>query len=272
MKRITALAITLLLTAAWLNLPTHAATPGGANKPIKALMICGGCCHDYTGQAKVVSEGVSARANVQWTIVNFGKGKTDRNPVYQKEDWAAGYDVVLHNECYGEEKDVAYIDRICKPHREGLPAVTLHCSTHSYRYAETDEWRKLLGVASYWHEKKRHLDITNVASNNPIMKTFPAKWVMPTDEEMYVIATWWPTATPLATGHGTETATDHMCAWTNTYGKGRVFGTTLGHETATMADPVFLDMVTRGLLWATNHLNDDGSPANGYGAEITSTK
>ena len=46
-------------------------------------------------------------------------------------------------------------------------------------------------------------------------------------------------------------------AWTNTYnGKTRVFGTTLGHNTATVADPRYLDLVTRGLLWAVDKLDD----------------
>jgi hypothetical protein len=30
-------------------------------------------------------------------------------------------------------------------------------------------------------------------------------------------------------------------------------------------DPRYLDLVTRGVLWATNHLNLDGTPATGYG-------
>jgi type 1 glutamine amidotransferase len=51
----------------------------------------------------------------------------------------------------------------------------------------------------------------------------------------------------------------------NTYGKARVFGTTLGHSNDTMQTDVYLDLVTRGLLWATGHLNEDGTPAKGYG-------
>ena len=54
--------------------------------------------------------------------------------------------------------------------------------------------------------------------------------------------------------------------WTNVYnGKTRVFSTTLGHNNDTVADDKYLDLVTRGLLWATGHLNDDGTPATGYG-------
>jgi|GEM_PF-6430713 len=33
----------------------------------------------------------------------------------------------------------------------------------------------------------------------------------------------------------------------------------------TKSTPVFLDLVSRGLLWATGHLKDDGTPAAGYG-------
>jgi type 1 glutamine amidotransferase len=39
-------------------------------------------------------------------------------------------------------------------------------------------------------------------------------------------------------------------AWTNQYGKARVFGTTFGHSDDTFRDPVFLGLVSRGVLWA----------------------
>jgi hypothetical protein len=34
-----------------------------------------------------------------------------------------------------------------------------------------------------------------------------------------------------------------------------------------VADARYLDLVTRGLLWATGHLTDDGKPAAGYEAK-----
>jgi hypothetical protein len=33
----------------------------------------------------------------------------------------------------------------------------------------------------------------------------------------------------------------------------------------TVADSKYLDLVTRGVLWAAGKLNDDGTPAAGYG-------
>ncbi|MFP6671259.1 MAG: hypothetical protein VB857_07580, partial [Pirellulaceae bacterium] len=38
-------------------------------KPIRALLITGGCCHDYARQKLILTRGISARANVQWTVV-----------------------------------------------------------------------------------------------------------------------------------------------------------------------------------------------------------
>jgi type 1 glutamine amidotransferase len=51
----------------------------------------------------------------------------------------------------------------------------------------------------------------------------------------------------------------------NTYGTGRSFTTTLGHTNGTMASPVYLDLVARGLLWACDKLTDSGQPKRGYG-------
>ena len=54
--------------------------------------------------------------------------------------------------------------------------------------------------------------------------------------------------------------------WTNEYGdkKTRVFSTTIGHNNETVADDRYLDLVTRGVLWACGKLQDSGKPADGY--------
>ena len=66
---------------------------------------------------------------------------------------------------------------------------------------------------------------------------------------------------------GTEKESETVVVWTNEYGakKTRVFSTTIGHNNDTVADARYLDLVTRGVLWATKHLNEDGTPAQGYG-------
>src|SRR5258708_30021672 len=70
------------------------------DKPIKALFICGGCCHDYLHQKDIITKGVSARANVEWTIAYEPSKASDKlNPVYENPDWYKGFDVVVHDEC-----------------------------------------------------------------------------------------------------------------------------------------------------------------------------
>lgn len=238
-----------------------------AQKPIRALMICGGCCHDYEAQKKIIAEGVSARANVEWTIFHEGKERDHKPSIYDRADWAKGYDVVVHNECFGHVTDVPFIERIVAPHKAGLPAVMLHCSAHSYRMADTDEWRQLLGIKSMSHEKRRDLVVKRISGvKHPVMTGFPDVWNDPEDE-CYKNERVWQTVSPLATVYGEETKKDHTVIWLNTYGKGRVFATTLGHTNATMSTPVYLDLVTRGLLWACGKLDDKGNAVAGYGAK-----
>lgn len=236
-----------------------------ATEPIKALMICGGCCHDYEAQKIILSQGISARAKVVWTIKHESKDRSHLNSVYKKDDWAKGFDVVVHNECYGGIKDSKIIERIVKPHRDSkVPAVFLHCSAHSYRKAKNaDEWQKVLGVTSVKHGPHHAIDIENLKPKHPVMKNFPKKWKTPKGE-LYTINKVWPSATPLAKGYRKDKKTD-VCIWVNEIDGYRAFGTTLGHHNETMETKEYLDVVTRGLLWACGKLDKDGEPSEGYG-------
>lgn len=239
-------------------------------KPIKALLVAGGCCHDYESQKKILSEGISQRANVVFTVVHEDapKGKDARDhrvSIYEKPNWWNGYDVVVHNECFGAVTDDAFVEGIAAAHKAGVPAVMLHCSSHSYRNAKTDEWRMAVGITSRSHEKRRDLEVKVTDATHPVMKGFPATW-LDRGDELYKNEKVWPNVTPLASAYGEDTKQDHIVIWLNTYGKARVFATTLGHGNDTMKDPVYLDLVTRGLLWTMDALGEDGTPKDGYAA------
>lgn len=247
-------------------------------KPLRALYITGGCCHDYEKQKVIIPEGVSARANVQWTIVHAGGRGNNHNDIehslYQNPDWAKGYDVIVHNECFSDDSDPEYIERVLAPHRHGTPAVVVHCTMHTFRALKTDQFREFLGVTSRRHGPQHPLDVKNLQPEHPIMKGFPGLWTTG-NEELYAIEKLWPNTVALAqapdkrkdaTGAWVDTAKQNTVIWANTYGKGRVFGTTIAHSNATMSDPVYLDLFARGLLWACNKLDENGKPKAGYGA------
>jgi len=233
-------------------------------KKLQGLIIAGGCCHDYPNQVQIVAQGMSQRANIEWDVVREGVARDTRVSIYSKPNWIEQYDVVVHNECYGGVVDVPFVESIARAHAEsGVPAIVIHCSMHSYRNAKTDEWRKLLGVTSRRHEKGGvRLDVTRRV-DNAITKGLPKQWKTP-NGELYVIEKLWPNTTVLATAYGVGTKKDQPCIWTNRYGKARVFGTTLGHHNETMLSEVWLDTVARGMLWAVDQLDEDGSPKPGY--------
>src|SRR5438034_6004390 len=112
-----------LLALAAIPLATIGALRGEDKPPpIRALLVIGGCCHDYAKQKDLLTQGVSARANVQWTIAyDPDRGTKHLNPVYENPDWAKGFDVVVHDECSADVKDLAVISRILEPHRQGMP-------------------------------------------------------------------------------------------------------------------------------------------------------
>ena len=236
--------------------------------PIRALLVAGGCCHDYKHQKDILTEGISARANVQWAIAyDPNEGTNHMNPVYAKDDWAKGFDVVLHDECSSDVTDLKVIDRILKPHREGLPAVVVHCGMHSYRSAgwpqKTTPWFEFTGLPSTGHGPGVPIVISFLDKSNPIIA--PLQDWTTVNEELYnnSIGKLLDTAQPLARGkqtitdkNGNKTEPDFVTVWTNAYnGKTRVFGTTLGHSTTTVGDARYLDLVTRGLLWSVGKLD-----------------
>lgn len=218
--------------------------------PLKALLITGGCCHDYDFQTKALTAAVEGATDVEWTVVNEGgKGTEAIIDLYDNEDWAKGYDVVVHNECFAGTKDEAYIKRIVAGHRGGTPAVVIHCAMHTYRSAKIDDWRQFLGVTSKRHDHQSEYPVTVVNKDHPAMKAIPEDWVAPKDE-LYIIEKVWPTATPLATSKSEKDGKTYPVIWTNDFGGTRVFGTTFGHTNEVFSDEVFLGYVTRGLLWA----------------------
>ncbi len=219
---------------------------------IKALVVSGGCCHDYPFQARVIMDAISKRVPVDWMVaVQGGRGTTGRLPVYENADWANGYDIVVHNECFADIEDAAFIRRITAPHQKGLPAVVIHCAMHTFRAAAADDWREFLGVTTRRHTKPFNIPVKIAASDHAVMNGFRADWVTPSDE-LYVIDKFWPNARALATATSPEDKREYPLVWTNDYHGARVFGTTLGHGNATFEDASFQDLLARGFKWAVN--------------------
>src|SRR5262249_51012920 len=154
------------------------------------------------------------------------------------------FDVIIHDECSSDVKDLAVIDRILAPHRKGLPAVILHCGMHSYRSegfpAAVTPWFAFTRLQSTGHGPQSPVEITFASGGSPITRGL-ANWTT-INEELYNNSTGklLDTATALARGKqttknkkGEEATNDYVVAWTNDYQGTKVFATTLGHNNQT---------------------------------------
>jgi type 1 glutamine amidotransferase len=162
-----------------------------------------------------------------------------------------------------------FVAKALAPHKAGTTGIVVHCAMHTFRDLKADDWREFLGVSTYRHGSKHPLDVKTLQPENPIMKGFPSSWIT-VNEELYRIEKVWPGTTVLAEAKAEDGDKKvNPVIWSHTYGKAKVFGTTIPHNNRTMADGVYLDLFTRGLLWATDKLDEDGKPKAGYGPAAT---
>jgi type 1 glutamine amidotransferase len=265
-----------------------------AVKPLRVLLVAGGCCHDYAAQTQILEKGIEARVRADVEVVfNPDKSTKATFEIYGNPDWASGYDVVIHDECSADVTDPAYVERILAAHRRGTPSVNLHCAMHSYRWgdvrqpvatgADNGGWFEMLGLQSTGHGPQQPIEIVFADRAHPVVQSL-TDWKT-VNEELYNNIQVLPTAKVLATGRqlvppkpkkdepadpaAKPTEASAVVVWTNDYGpnKTRIFSTTLGHNNDTVADDRYLDLVTRGLLWAAGKLGDDGAPAPGLALE-----
>ena len=247
-----------LLALCCFLLVTNASLKAEEIKPIKALLIAGGCCHDYTEQQKILSKGISERAYVRVDVYWTDDKSTAPNfPIYQNDNWAEGYDVIIHDECAANIKDIKIAKRIIKAH-EKIPSVNLHCAMHSYRTG-TDDWFKYIGLQSTGHGPKVPMALTIVDKKHPIL-IGQKDWVT-IPEELYNNKQMYD-AHPLIRGkqtfvrRGKTETQEYVVAWTNEKQGAKNFCTTIGHMNDTVADDRYLNLVTRGLLWSCDKLEE----------------
>ena len=240
----------------YLFLCVHLDTFASDSRPdakLKALYVTGGCCHDFKNLALLLTPKISEFASVAWEI----KWGPD---VLKNPSFGAGFDVVVYSMCF-DETDPASIENIVTLVRNGKPMVAIHCAVHSFKVS--DEWRKLVGQISRVHDRYQAFSTQKVDRNHAVMTRFPDNWETAGDE-LYKTVEMGPEAKVLLKAKSPSTGAEHVVCWTNQYGKGRVFGTTLGHDMKTAEQADYQRLLGYGLLWACDKLDDQGRPLRGY--------
>jgi type 1 glutamine amidotransferase len=243
----------MLLLALGLAAAARAEEP----RPLKVLWATGGGFHDYPKLTPLLTQAIQKRANVRFEVISDYKTLAEKG-------FADRYDAVVYFFSYHDKSAKPVVDNIAATIHDGKPAMFIHGTLHSFRELGEDRrsFCEAIGLTSVEHDPLRPL-ATKKAADHPIIHDWPDDWKTPGDE-LYQNVKIWRGATPLLTAFSETSKKDHVVAWVNRYGRGKVFGTSLGHDMKTAGSEAYQQLLANGLLWICGKLDPSGKPLPGY--------
>jgi type 1 glutamine amidotransferase len=214
-----------------------------STQPLKVILLIGGEAHDYKHLEPIIAGAIRKYSGAEVTS-RFGR------EALKDPHLADGYDAIVFDICYNGHDPTEY-DNLVRIVTEGKPAVAIHATLHTFQV--TDAWSEMLGMWSHVHDPYTAFTTIKLDETNPITKDWPANWHTAGDE-LYNTDNMRPEAHPLLKVKSPRDGREHIVAWTNEIGKGRVFGTTLGHDDKTATDADYQKLLGRGLLWVCGKL------------------
>jgi type 1 glutamine amidotransferase len=220
------------------------------SRALRVVYLVGGFAHDYDKmpeelarelKASLERNGRTAEVEITKDLAAFDRASLART------------DLLLMSTCQQSEVSPARREAFLAAVREGLPIVALHCTFWSFQ--TWPEFRQVLGAFVPGHAPFGPMCVERTSDAGNLAAGLPSRFEL-TDEPYYVNERD-PAMKVIARSCDVYTDRDgkrrdgvEPSVWTKSFGKGRVFAMTFGHDMQSQGSDSFKRLFNNGVRWA----------------------